>query len=99
MILRYRFQEPENVLYSEEYYVATFLKLIGDVGGNLGLFIGFCFADAVSYVLSLLEKSILFFAEKCKYFITKNFALCRQATDYFLHLISKVIEKRYSRNY
>ena len=61
-------------MYYEEYYVATFLKLIGDVGGNLGLFIGFCFADAVSYVLSLLEKSILFFAEKCKYFITKNFA-------------------------
>ena len=61
-------------MYYEEYYVATFLKLIGDVGGNLGLFIGFCFADAVSYFLSLLTKSILFFAEKCKYLITKNFA-------------------------
>ena len=59
-IIEYKFQQPETVLLTEEYYIVPTLDLIGLIGGTLGMFVGFSvygtFADALSLVLSIAKK-------------------------------------------
>ena len=48
---------PTNeVKLQEEYLIYGIVDLIGIVGGNLGLFIGFSFYDVIKYVLDFLLK-------------------------------------------
>ena len=51
----YRFVYPESVTLNEEYYVISFLSLIGWVGGTMGMFFGFSFSGALSTILDFLE--------------------------------------------
>ena len=46
----------EEVMYFKEYIIYDFVGLIGSVGGNLGLFIGFSFLDFIFYLINLVEK-------------------------------------------
>ena len=59
-VIEYKFQQPETLLLTEEYYVVPSLDLIGLIGGTLGMFVGFSiygtFADALSLVLSIVKK-------------------------------------------
>ena len=51
-MLAYDFDAPEGVKgYEEEILVVPFAKLMGIVGGNLGLFIEFSISGVVSTVL------------------------------------------------
>ena len=52
----YTFDNPETMIREEEYYIATFVDLIGIVGGTLSMFIGFAFYDNI---LSFVEYLIM----------------------------------------
>ena len=58
-IMTYKFEKPENVKVYEEYIVASFVDIIGIVGGTLGLYIGFSFFDNTlsffNYIISFVD--------------------------------------------
>ena len=58
-IMTYKFEKPENVKVYEEYIVASFVDIIGIVGGTLGLYIGFSFFDTTlsffNYIISFVD--------------------------------------------
>ena len=58
-IMTYKFEKPESVKVYEEYIVASFVDIIGIVGGTLGLYIGFSFFDNTlsffNYVISFVD--------------------------------------------
>ena len=56
-MVRYFFETPEEMEVREEYIVVPAFKMIGDIGGTIGIFIGFAFSPLVSQML-----------EYCKYF-------------------------------
>ena len=62
-MIMYFFETPEEMEVSEEYIVVPAFKMIGDIGGTIGIFIGFAFSPLVSQML-----------EYCKYFICMIFA-------------------------
>ena len=62
-MVRYFFETPEEMEVSEEYIVVPAFKMIGDIGGTIGIFTGFAFSPLVSQML-----------EYCKYFIYMIFA-------------------------
>ena len=62
-MVRYFFETPEEMEVREEYIVVPAFKMIGDIGGTIGIFIGFAFSPLVSQML-----------EYCKYFIYMIFA-------------------------
>ena len=68
VIFSYRFENPEMMMVYEEYIVATFVDLIGIVGGNLSMFIGFAFydfaLDALEFFLMLGAKIKDFYSKK-----------------------------------
>ena len=37
-----------------EYYLYDFISTLGNVGGTLGLFIGFSFSGTISYILNFI---------------------------------------------
>ena len=51
----YNFEYPEVATLNEEYYVISFLSLIGWVGGTMGMFFGFSFSGALSTILDFFE--------------------------------------------
>ena len=59
-MIEYKFQQPETLLLTEEYYIVPTLDLIGLIGGTLGMFIGFSFygtfADALNLTLYIAKK-------------------------------------------
>ena len=48
---------PGKVVLHTEYYLYDFISTLGNVGGTLGLFIGFSFTGAFSYFLNLITKT------------------------------------------
>ena len=59
VIMTYKFEKPERVEVYEEYIVASFVDIIGIVGGTLGLYIGFSFFDNTlsffNYIISFVD--------------------------------------------
>ena len=47
-----RFNKPGRVTIYTEYYLYNFISTLGNVGGTLGLFIGFSFSGLVTYILN-----------------------------------------------
>ena len=58
----YSFEYPEVVTWNEEYYVISPLRLIGCIGGTLGMFFGFSFSGALSMILDFFEMICLKFS-------------------------------------
>ena len=54
----YSFSLPRTIIVYDEYLILDTIAMIGSIGGTLGLFIGFSFSNAFSYILSIV-KSIL----------------------------------------
>ena len=52
----YKFARPGKVVIHTEYYLYDFISTLGNVGGTLGLFIGFSFTGVISYFLDLIAK-------------------------------------------
>ena len=50
----YKFAKPGKVILHTEYLLHDGISTLGNVGGTLGLFIGFSFTGAISYILNLL---------------------------------------------
>ena len=50
----YRFKNPGKVIVTTEYLLQDFISTLGNVGGTLGLFIGFSFSGLISFFLNLL---------------------------------------------
>ena len=51
------FYVSNEVKIQEQYFIYTTVDLIGIVGGNLGLFIGFSFFDKIKQMISFITKS------------------------------------------
>ena len=68
VVFSYRFENPEMMTVYQEYIVVTFVDLIGIVGGNLSMFIGFAFydfaLDALEFFLMLGAKIKDFYSKK-----------------------------------
>ena len=54
-ILEYIFEAPSTMTVQEEYYVMPALDLVGVIGGNLGIFIGFSFLDFLYTILDYFK--------------------------------------------
>ena len=50
----YRFKNPGKVIVTTEYLLQDFISTLGNVGGTLGLFIGFSFSGLINFFLNLL---------------------------------------------
>ena len=64
-MIMYFFETPEEMEVSEEYIVVPAFKMIGDIGGILGVFIGFAFSPFVTQII-----------EYCQYFVSIIFMKC-----------------------
>ena len=53
-MFNYRFAKPGKVILHTEYYLYDFISTLGNVGGTLGLFIGFSFSGTISYILNFI---------------------------------------------
>ena len=53
-MFNYRFAKPGKVILRTEYYLYDFISTLGNVGGTLGLFIGFSFSGTISYILNFI---------------------------------------------
>ena len=47
-----KFNKPGRVTIYTEYYLYNFISTLGNIGGTLGLFIGFSFSGLVTYILN-----------------------------------------------
>ena len=55
-VVMFSYNFPTEVAtLNEEFYVISFLSLIGWIGGTLGMFFGFSFSGALFTVLDFLE--------------------------------------------
>ena len=52
--LSIRYKTP--ALLHEEYIINDFYGMVGVVGGTLGLFVGFSFADIIIFLMTCLQK-------------------------------------------
>ena len=66
-VLGYSFLTPESTTLVEEYLVLSLLDIIGNVGGNLGLFVGFSFYDFIIKFCILCKAFLVKRMRKCKY--------------------------------
>ena len=55
---RFVFANPGKVTVTTEYLLYDFISTLGNVGGTLGLFIGFSFSGLISYVLNGILKIV-----------------------------------------
>ena len=55
-MFNYRFAKPGKVILRTEYYLYDFISTLGNVGGTLGLFIGFSFSGIISYILNFINE-------------------------------------------
>ena len=53
--LIYYFGSPEYTKVFEEYLIMNEMGLIGNVGGTLGMFIGFSFTGVIAFVISFFK--------------------------------------------
>ena len=54
--LTIRHKHPGTVTINEEYVIIDFYGMVGVVGGTLGLFIGFSFFDAITFLMTFFQK-------------------------------------------
>ena len=59
------FETPEQMEVNEEYIVVPAFKMVGDIGGILGIFIGFAFSPLMTQMI-----------EYCQYFVSIIFIKC-----------------------
>ena len=57
----YFFSPPKTVAISEEYLIYDFVGMLGSIGGTLGMFIGFSFFGALSFLLNQIETFLGYF--------------------------------------
>ena len=55
ILLNYIFDKPERETYHQEYLVVDTFTLVGAVGGNLGIFVGFEFFGFFCLLLDLFR--------------------------------------------
>ena len=55
ILLNYIFEKPERETYHQEYLVVDTFTLVGAVGGNLGIFVGFEFFGFFCLLLDLFR--------------------------------------------
>ena len=53
--LIYYFGNPEYTKVYKEYVIMTEMNLIGNVGGTLGMFIGFSFSGVIALIISFFK--------------------------------------------
>ena len=53
--LIYYFGSPEYTKVFEEYLIMNEMGLIGNVGGTLGMFIGFSFTGVIAFIISFFK--------------------------------------------
>ena len=58
-VLYYMYKIPRTMSLHEQYYVMPALDLVGIIGGNLGVFIGFSFLDFIYTVTDNLKPLII----------------------------------------
>ena len=51
----YNFAQPAIITTHGEYLIYDAIGVIGSVGGTLGMFIGFSFSNAVSYITNKIS--------------------------------------------
>ena len=54
-ILSYSFESPETTTVIEEYLIMNSMKMIGSIGGTIGLFTGWCLFDVVLMIIGLCK--------------------------------------------
>ena len=52
------FDNPGRVTVYIEYLLYDFISTLGNVGGTLGLFIGFSFSGLITFILNFLIKMV-----------------------------------------
>ena len=53
----FSFTLPPKVSVKEEYLITNEISLIGNVGGTLGMFVGFSFIGTIEWLLEILSKA------------------------------------------
>ena len=59
----YFFSPPKTVAISEEYLIYDFVGMLGSIGGTLGMFIGFSFFGALSFLLNQMKTFLEYFKD------------------------------------
>ena len=54
--LTIRYKALATVTHHEEYIIIDFYGMVGVVGGTLGLFVGFSFFDAITFLVTFFQK-------------------------------------------
>ena len=52
------FDKPGRITVHTEYLLYDFISTLGNVGGTLGLFIGFSFSGLITFILNLFIKMV-----------------------------------------
>ena len=57
-MISYKFETPEQIQVSEEYIVVPAFKMVGDIGGTIGIFIGFAFSPLVTQLIEFFKSIV-----------------------------------------
>ena len=57
-VLGFRYENPGKVSIHTEYLLYDFISTLGNVGGTLGLFVGFSFSGLISFLLNAFIKTL-----------------------------------------
>ena len=68
-LFQFEFTSPHKMKLHEEYYVTQTFDMVGAIGGNLGVFIGFSFLDYIYTMLDYFKLFILYLSGDGKAFI------------------------------
>ena len=68
---RYRFAPPHTAKIFEEYLIYDIVNMVGSVGGNLGMWIGFSFTGFISNMMIIIQNRISLGFKKTREFSVK----------------------------
>ena len=68
---RYRFAPPHTEKIFEEYLIYDIVSMVGSVGGNLGMWIGFSFTGFISNMMIIIQNRIALGFKKTREFSVK----------------------------
>ena len=54
-MFEYVYEKPGTMTQQMQYFVMPALDMVGIIGGNLGIFIGFSFMDFINTILDYLK--------------------------------------------
>ena len=63
----FEFENPGKATLYTEYIIHDLISTVGNVGGTLGIFIGFSFSGFIGFALNLILKLINFFEKKKRF--------------------------------